>query len=84
MYLFLIQYDRDAGRLVAMTRFDSAMADQAVRARLQLELALAESKTDHEVVLLEAASDEDLLLTHRRYFAGLTELASASDLTDQA
>ena len=72
--LFLIEYDRDKGQLVLMQRFDEkAKAEQS---RLDLELELNRIGVAHEVVLLDAPSEEALRRTHRRYFEDLLELAS--------
>ena len=50
----------------------------AAGARLELEIRLNRDNVDHEVVLLEAHSEEALRRTHRRYFENLTELATPS------
>ena len=72
--LFLLEYDRSAGRLVTYREFEDRERVQADDARLELELALHRNKCDHEVVVLEAQSKEVLLRTHKRYFADLDEL----------
>jgi hypothetical protein len=46
--------------------------------RLELELELNRLGKEREVVLLEAASEQALRLTHRRYFEDLSELVKAS------
>lgn len=76
--LFLIQYDRKAGRIVTIQRFDDDQQSQADRVRLELELDLVRRRQKDEVVLLEAASEEALRKTHRRYFEDLATLANAS------
>ncbi|MFN0195660.1 MAG: hypothetical protein ACKVT0_02885 [Planctomycetaceae bacterium] len=49
--------------------------------RLNLELDLNRKGIAHEVVILEAASEEALHKTHQRYFADLEQIvSSASDL----
>ena len=73
--LFLIEYDRNRGRLVALTTFEDGARDAADDARLDLELRLSRRGLQREVVLLEAATEDDLRRTHRRYFEGLNELA---------
>ena len=73
---FLIEYDRQKGRLVSMSVFDTAEREQAEDSRLRLELDLNRAGIEHEVVMLEASSEEALRLTHRRYFENLTELVS--------
>lgn len=72
--LFLIEYDRNRGRLVALTTFEDSAQDAADDARLDLELTLSRRGVQREVVLLEAATEDDLRRTHRRYFEGLNEL----------
>lgn len=72
--LFLIEYDRQRGQLLKLTRFESSDASEAAQARLHRELELARAGLVLEVVLLEAESETDLHLTHRRYFKTVTEL----------
>jgi hypothetical protein len=79
--LFLIQYDRRAGRLVKLEPFADDQRLAASKARLDLEIDLRRRGERHEVVLLEAASEGALHKTHGRYFEdveGLLELASSS------
>jgi hypothetical protein len=79
--LFLIQYDRRAGRLVKLERFADDQRVVASKARLDLEIDLRHRGKSHEVVLLEAASEEALHKTHGRYFEdveGLLALAAGS------
>jgi len=73
--IFLIQYDRAAGKIVSFTRFTEAQRDKAATARLALEIQLNERKIGHEIVLLDAANEEALHKTHRRYFENLETLA---------
>jgi hypothetical protein len=75
--LFLIQYDRRAGRIVRMERFANDQRDLAAEARLDLELALQRHCQSHEVVLLDAASEEALRKTHGRYFEDVQGLLAA-------
>lgn len=74
--LFLIEYDREKGKLVEMSRFADSDRQVANSARLNLELALNRRGVEHEVVLLEADDESALRRTHRRYFEDLLELAS--------
>jgi hypothetical protein len=76
--LFLIEYDRSAGRIARMTQFEDAQREQAENARLGIELSLLGNGIRKEVVLLEAASEQALRLTHRRYFQDLSGLARTS------
>jgi hypothetical protein len=75
--IFLIEYDRSAGRIVSMRTYDAARRPEAADARLDLELDLNRKGVDHEVVLLEADSEADLHRTHQRYFKNLRELIEA-------
>lgn len=75
--LFLIQYARDEGRLVSLTSFDDSEIESAEESRLALELECNVNGIDHEIVLLDAASEAALRRTHRRYFEDLRELTMA-------
>jgi hypothetical protein len=66
--IFLIEYNRPEGRIVSFSAFDKSEQVKAETSRLDLELALHRKGIDHEVVLLEAASEAALRRTHRRYF----------------
>ena len=72
--IFLVEYDRSKGRLVDIQEFADAERTKAEDARIELEVSLNRTKTDHEVVLLQAQSKEALRHTHNRYFADLREL----------
>jgi hypothetical protein len=76
--LFLIQYDRNRGEVVTIQEFETPERETAENARLEMELKLNRSGTEREVVILEAASEEALRRTHRRYFDDLSELLKAS------
>jgi hypothetical protein len=75
--LFLIEYDRERGRMVTIRSFNDSNGERAEESRLKLELDLNLKGIDNEVVLLEAATEEALRRTHRRYFESLTELTTA-------
>ena len=80
--IFLIQYNRPAGQIVIFEQFDDADRTRAENARLEIELDLLRNGIEHEVVLLEAASEDALRRTHRRYFSDPGEiLRSSSALT---
>jgi len=73
--IFLIEYDREEGRIVTLRSFEDR--PEAEQSRLDLELSLnATNDLDYEVVLLEAANEEAVRRTHRRYFEDLTELTT--------
>lgn len=76
--LFLIEYDRTRGKIVAIQRFSDLQRATAENARFQLELKLNLLGKDHEIVILEAASEKALRRTHRRYFEDLKGLVKAS------
>ena len=77
--IFLIEYNRDFGEIVGdIRRFEDSDRETAQRSRLELELDLTAKGLDHEVVLLEASSEEIVRRTHRRYFEDLQDLASPS------
>lgn len=72
--LFLLQYDRRLGTLVSLQPFDGAARDEAVEARLALELELTTDGEGQEVVLLEAEDEDAMRMTHRRFFEDLSQL----------
>ncbi len=66
--IFLIQYDRKHGRLITpIERFKDSEREEARARRLSLEIEFTRSGKDHEVVLLEAESEQNLQKTHSRY-----------------
>lgn len=75
--LFLIGYDRRRGEIVTFKTFDDSERREAEDARLEMELELNWRGVEHEVVILEAATEEAVRRTHRRYFESLTELVTA-------
>ena len=74
--IFLIEYDRKAGQVVRFLEFPDEERRKAEDIRLERELALNASRSENEVVLLEARDKQALERTHRRYFATLDELLS--------
>jgi len=74
--IFLVEYDRAEGRLVRIETFSDSDREIAQDARLNLELALNSKGIENEVVSLEAASEEAVRRTHRRYFETLAELTA--------
>lgn len=69
--IFLIEYNRSQGKIVTDREFDDFDRRKAEEERLRIELTLNHQGLNHEVVLLEAASREQLRTTHRRYFGDL-------------
>ena len=72
--LFLIEYDRPTGTLVQLRKFDDSERQVALDARFELELKLNREGVQHEVVILEAPSEDAVRHTHGRYFKDLAEL----------
>lgn len=72
--IFLIEYNRKIGQIVTFNTFNDSERRKAEDARLQMELELNRLAVEHEVVLLEAATEATLRRTHRRYFESLSEL----------
>lgn len=75
--LFLVDYDRKTGQLVSLLSYPDSERHDAQEARLRLELKLRSAGVEREIVLLEAASENALRKTHRRYFETLEALAAA-------
>jgi len=76
--LYLIEYDRPRGSIVQLRKFGDASRAVAEDARLELDLDLKRQGIDHEVVVLDAPSEEALRHTHSRYFESVAELARGS------
>lgn len=74
--IFLIEYNRALGMLVQLKAFAASDESSAAKVRLELELAQIRSTDDHEIVILEADSEEALRKTHRRYFETIRVLAN--------
>jgi hypothetical protein len=72
--IFLIEYNRGEGKIVTKREFDDLQRRAAEDSRLEMELDLNRRGIDHEVVLLEAASEAALRKTHQRYFKDLPQL----------
>jgi hypothetical protein len=74
--IFLIEYSRSKGKLITIDRFDDSDWQKAEDLRFEKEIALNRIGIEHEVVLLEAVSEEALRRTHRRYFEDIRQLAT--------
>jgi len=74
--IFLIEYNRREGRLLRIERFNDSDREIAQESCLNLELALNSKGIENEIVLLEAANEEAVRRTHRRYFETLAELTA--------
>ncbi len=75
--IFLIEYDRTRGQIITFETFDDSERRKAEDSRFEMELELNRLGTEREVVLLEAATEEALRRTHRRYFEDLVELVNS-------
>jgi hypothetical protein len=76
--IFLIEYDRSAGKLVVFKTFENSQRAEAEKTRLETELDLNRNGIDHEVLLLEASTEDALRRTHRRYFEDLAEIGESA------
>ncbi|HEY1235917.1 MAG TPA: hypothetical protein VGH22_21235 [Candidatus Binatia bacterium] len=75
--IFLLKYDRRAGKVRYKKIFPATERPKAHRERLALELESRKSAMLCEVVLLEAADEAALLRTHQRYFQSTEELVES-------
>lgn len=78
--IFLIHYDRRAGKLIFFRAFQSSQREIAEQERLDLEIALHREPRDEEVVILEAENEEAVRKTHGRYFRTIEEMIATSDI----
>ena len=76
--IFLVEYDLQKRHLVSMRCFADAQRTEAETARLERELQLHDQGTEREVVLLQAASEEELRRTHGRYFGDWSAILEAA------
>ena len=81
--IFLIEYNRSEGRIVSLRTFQDSQKREAEEARLKIELDANRKQADHEVVLLEAESEEALHRTHRRYFEDLAQMLKSASGQDK-
>ena len=81
--IFLIEYHRGEGRIVTFKVFEDSERSKAEKSRLEIELDLNRREVDHEVVLLEAASESALRRTHRRYFEDLSQIVKSASGGDK-
>ena len=82
--IFLIEYNQSEGRIVTIRNFDDSQLREAEDSRLEIELALNRKGIDHEVVLMDAASEVDLRRTHRRYFENLRQILEPKPLRESS
>lgn len=72
MNYFLLVYDRAAGKLLEEQQFSQRV--EALQARFATEKLHRAESENVEVVVVSAASRDDLLRTHARYFLTVEEL----------
>ncbi len=77
--IFLIRYDRPKGKIVSFLTFNSEQREEAANERLLIEVDLnRRGLKQHEVILLEAETEEALRRTHRRYFENAKQIITSS------
>ena len=72
--IFLIEYSRNQGSLIDIRAFDDLQQREAEGLRLETELALNHKKVNHDVVLLQAETEDALHRTHQRYFGSFRQI----------
>ena len=77
--IFLIEYNRPKGCIITFNVFNRSEWFKAEDSRLNLELDLNRKGLDHEVVLLEAESEDALRRTHRRYFEDPSQILKSAN-----
>lgn len=75
---FLIEYNRKEGKLVTYKTYDNSERDRVDQERLELELQRHREGNMTEIVVLQAASEEQIRKTHGRYFVNEPTPAEAS------
>ena len=78
--IYLIQYNRQTGMPARVTEYPVERRREAEKARLEIELGQLNAAIEHEIVLLEAPSQNELRKTHRRYFEELKQLLAPAPL----
>jgi hypothetical protein len=81
--IFLIEYNRREGSIATFRKFDDLRRREAEDSRLEIEVDLNRKGVDHEVVLLEAVSEDMLRRTHRRYFEDLLQILKSGSGQDE-
>ena len=80
--VFLIKFNRRESRIVVLQEFLDNDRSLAEDKRLQMELELGKSDSEHELVLLEAENEEALHQTHGRYFDSMRDIVEAATSTN--
>ena len=78
--IFLIEYDRPRRQILTFEEYDDTQRDVADRRRLELELRTGHDR-NREIVSLQAADEDALRRTHRRYFETAREIIESSTST---
>lgn len=71
--IFLIEYNRNYGKIETIRAFKNSERPAAEQARLEMELGL-NTNNGNEIVLLEAENESALRKTHARYFQNVSDL----------
>lgn len=74
--IFLIQYNRQLGKIIELIQFNESDRQNAEDTRLAMEIKLSRDCNTDEVVLLEASSEEALKKTHGRYFKDIKDIGT--------
>lgn len=77
--IFLVQYNRSAGRLESIDEFCDEQRSLAEQKRLEMEIKNLNRRSAREIVLLEALTKDYLRHTHRRYFETVGQIVSDPD-----
>ena len=80
--IFLIEYNRPEGRIVTFKTFTDSDRSLADKTRHELELDLTRKGIDHEVVILQAGSEDAIRRTHRRYFVDAQQMLKSFNRND--
>lgn len=81
---FIVEYNRAGGELCNIRTYDTTDVARAQDDRLRVEIDHLRAGRDIEVVLLEAANEQSLRMTHRRYFEGLRDLTTKPSTTSSS
>lgn len=77
MTLFVLEFDRRTQRLATpVEAFDDDRRGEAGERRLAAQRRAIDEGLDHDIVLLEADSEEDLRRTHSSFFLTPEELGA--------
>jgi len=64
----ILLFDYYKGRTLQKFSFADSEMDKATQLRLEIELALLRQNKEHEVVTQEGESEDDIKITHSKYF----------------